>query len=260
MTMQQSGSALSALKDAGKDSILDAWNKNQQTKAMMTTLAFINPIVGMAGRAAASHFGNQLEALMEEKGIDIPDQTVEKQSFLQKVGTGVKNMFADVSNPFSNVAEAGTSYAPIYSPENSPYGGSASTNLLTTTNTGSAFTSSQAEAYDNAVKSGNVDVANHYEIINNRYNKMADFVAAGGTEGGAPTNGLNKYDIKQAEKLFDSEGNRIFDTVNEANAANGSDDNGSSGTTTAPASSDKNIVEKFFDGVADFFGFGGDND
>ena len=250
MTQQQSGNALSALKDASKDSILDAWNKNQQTKAMMTTLAFINPIVGMAGRAAASHFGNQLEDLMEEKGIDIPDQTVEKQSFLQKVGTGVKNMFADVSSPFSNVAEAGTSYAPIYSPEKSPYGGSASTNLLTTTNTGSAFTSSQAEAYDNAVKSGNVDVANHYEIINNRYNKMADFAA------GKSTEGLSAYDKEQATKLFDSEGNRVADTVNEAN----NNGDGGSDTTAASTSSEKNVVEKIWDSITSAFGFGDDDD
>lgn len=259
MTMQQSGSALSALKDAGKDSILDAWHKNQQSKAMMTTLSFINPVVGMAGRAAASHFGNQLEDLMKEKGIDIPDITADKQSFLQKVGTGIKNMFADVSNPFSNVAEEGTSYAPIYSPQNSPYGDGASNNLLTTTNTGSAFTSSQAEAYDNAVSSGNVDVAQHYEILNARYNRMSEYMAAGGAEGGASTSGMSSHTLQQAEKLFDSEGNRIFDTVNEADAANSSDGDGDSGTTTTAASSDKNIVEKFFDGVAEFFGFGGDD-
>ena len=247
MTKQQSSSAIASLKDASTESIIDAWNKNQQTKAMMTTLAFINPVVGMAGRAASSLFGNQLEDLMKSKNIPIPDQTTEKQSFLQKIGSSVKNMFSGEYSLLSDTPEAGTSYVPIYSPEDSPYGRSASKNLLTTTNTGGAFTSSQAEAYDNAVKSGNVDVAKHYEIINNRYNKMADYAA------GKSTEGLSKYDKEQAAKLFDSEGNRVADTVNEANNNN---DKGNNNTT----SSEKNIVEKFFDGVAEAFGFGGDDE
>ena len=41
-------------------------------------------------------------------------------------------------------------------------------------------------------------------------------MAAGGIEGGASTNGLSVYDIAQAEKMFNSDGEKIFDSVNEA--------------------------------------------
>ena len=41
-------------------------------------------------------------------------------------------------------------------------------------------------------------------------------MAAGGTEGGAPTNGLSTYDIAQAEKMFNSNGEKIADSVNQA--------------------------------------------
>lgn len=251
MTRQQSSNALASLKDAKPDAILDAWNKNQQTKAVMTSLALINPIVGMAGRAAASHFGNQLEKLMEDKGIEIPKQTEEKQNFIEKLGSGISNFFTGLTS----TEEEGSTYAPIYRPEDSPFGMNADKNLLTTTNTGSMFTTSEAEAYDNAVNSGNVNVARHYEIINNRYNKMADFAA------GIPVSGLSEYDEAQARALFDSEGNRKFDTVNQANAAaeNNNNNNDNDKPSSTP-SSEKNFVEKVFDSISSFFGGGSDDD
>ena len=252
MTRQQSSNALASLKDAKPDAILDAWNKNQQTKAVMTSLALINPIVGMAGRAAASHFGNQLEKLMEDKGIEIPKQTEEKQNFIEKLGSGISNFFTGLTS----TEEEGSTYAPIYRPEDSPFGMNADKNLLTTTNTGSMFTTSEAEAYDNAVNSGNVNVARHYEIINNRYNKMADFAA------GKPVSGLSTYDEEQAKKLFDSEGNRLFDTVNQANAAaeNNNNNNKDNDKPSSTPSSEKNFVEKVFDSISSFFGGGSDDD
>jgi hypothetical protein len=193
---------------------------------------------------------------MEDKGIEIPKQTEEKQNFIEKLGSGISNFFTGLTS----TEEEGSTYAPIYRPEDSPFGMNADRNLLTTTNTGSMFTTSEAEAYDNAVNSGNVNVARHYEIINNRYNKMADFVAAGGTEGGAPTNGLSEYDIAQAEKLFDSEGNRLFDTVNQANAAAENNNNNDNDKPSSTPSSEKNFVEKVFDSISSFFGGGSDDD
>ena len=269
MTRQQSSNALSSLKNADPDAILDAWNKNQKTKAVMTSLALINPIVGMAGRAAASHFGNQLEKLMSDKKIAIPKQTEEKQNFIEKLGSGISNFFTG--------EEEGSTYASTYRPENSPLGMNADRNLLTSTNTGSMFTTSEAQAYDNAINSGNVDVARHYEIVNNRYNKMADFAA------GKSVSGLNKYDKEQARSLFDSKGNRQFDTVNQANkdadskiqkiaAANAekiaaanldnrkSDPKLANKKSTSTTSSEKNFVEKVFDSISSFFGGGSDDD
>jgi len=269
MTRQQSSNALSSLKNADPDAILDAWNKNQKTKAVMTSLALINPIVGMAGRAAASHFGNQLEKLMNDKKIAIPKQTEEKQNFIEKLGSGISNFFTG--------EEEGSTYASTYRPENSPLGMNADRNLLTSTNTGSMFTTSEAQAYDNAINSGNVDVARHYEIVNNRYNKMADFAA------GKSVSGLNKYDKEQARSLFDSKGNRQFDTVNQANkdadskiqkiaAANAekiaaanldnrkSDPKLANKKSTSTTSSEKNFVEKVFDSISSFFKGGSDDD
>ena len=78
---------------------------------------------------------------------------------------------------------------------------------------------------------------------------MADFAA------GKSTEGLSAYDKEQATKLFDSEGNRVADTVNEAN-----NDDGGSGTTAASTSSEKNVVEKIWDSITSAFGFGDDDD
>ena len=186
---------------------------------------------------------------MEDKGIEIPKQTEEKQNFIEKLGSVISNFFTGLTS----TEEEGSTYAPIYRPEDSPFGMNADRNLLTTTNTGSMFTTSEAEAYDNAVNSGNVNVARHYEIINNRYNKMADFAA------GKPVSGLSTYDEEQAKKLFDSEGNRLLDTVNQANAASENNNNNDNDKPSSTPSSEKNFVEKVFDSISSFFG-GGSND
>jgi hypothetical protein len=96
----------------------------------------------------------------------------------------------------------------MYDPSNSP--------LTTVSNATNMLSMNEAKAYDNAVTSGNANVAEHYEIINNRFNKMSDFMAAGGDPALGAAMGLSKYDIAQAEKMFNSDGVKIADSVNEA--------------------------------------------
>lgn len=203
MVRQQSSNKLSDLKrDKDPEAIKAAYLDNEKTKAFMTSIGIANPVAALAGRSAAGLYGKQLENLMEELGIEKPE-----------IETGFfENLKGAVSDMFAGAGDQPETYQPIFKPENSP--------LSTVSGATNMLSMDEAKAYDNAVKSGDANVAEHYEIINNRLNKMSDYMAAGGKEGGAPTSGLSTYDIKQAEKQFEKgTGAKLGDSVNEAEAA-----------------------------------------
>jgi len=115
----------------------------------------------------------------------------------------IENLKGAFSGMFSGEYER-----PNYDPAQSPFS--------TVSGAQNFLSEASQNSYNAAVTSGNANVAEHHEIMNNRLNKMSDFMAAGGIEGGASTNGLSVYDIAQAEKMFNSDGEKIFDSVNEA--------------------------------------------
>jgi len=208
MVRQQSGNKLSELKEkvakGDTQSVIDAYLQNEKAKALMKSVGFVIPIAGLAGVGAANLYGKQLENLMKENGIEIP-----------KIETGfIENLKGAFSNIFTTTSEESGTYNPMYDPSNSP--------LTTVSNATNMLSMDQARAYDNAVTSGNANVAEHYEIINNRFNKMSDFMAAGGDPALGTAMGLSTYDIAQAQVMFNSDGEKIADSVNEANESSGS--------------------------------------
>jgi len=206
MVRQQSGNKLSELKSkvakGDTQSVIDAYLQNEKTKALMSSLGIINPIAGLAGRGAAEVYSRQLENLMKENGIEIPE-----------IEAGfIENLKGAVSDIFTDTGEQPEIYQPIFRPQDSP--------LSTVSNATNLLSSNEAQAYDNAVISNNANVATHYEIINNRFNKMSDFMAAGGDPALGTAMGLSTYDIEQAEEQFEKgTGAKLGDSVNEAEAA-----------------------------------------
>ena len=209
MVRDQGGNRLSQIKkdfsDGNKEKaekdLVSLYSQNEKTKSLMTALGLLNP-AALVGRGFTQLYGKQLEKLMTEQGIEIPE-----------IDAG---FFENIKGAVSDITETGKAqpevYNPLYDPSDSP--------LTTVSNAKNMLASNEARAYDNAVTSGNANVAEHYEIINNRFNKMSDYMAAGGKEGGAPTSGLTKYDIEQAEKQFEKgTGAKLGDSVNEAEAA-----------------------------------------
>ena len=61
--------------------------------------------------------------------------------------------------------------------------------------------------YNHAVRTGNASVARHHEIVNNKMNKLSLYMQ------GKPVTGLSQYDIRQAEYLFISEGEREYQSI-----------------------------------------------
>jgi hypothetical protein len=197
MVRQQSGNKLSKLReDKDPEAIKQAYLDNEKTKAFMTSIGIANPVAALAGRGAAGLYGKQLENLMEELGIEKPE-----------IETGFfENLKGAVSDMFAGAGEQPETYQPMFKPEDSP--------LSTVSGATNMLSMDEAKAYDNAVKSGDANVAEHYEIINNRLNKMSDYME------GKAVSGLSTYDIEQAEKQFEKgTGAKLGDSVNEAEAA-----------------------------------------
>jgi len=206
MVKNKSGNKLAELKKSkDPEAIKQAYLDNEKAKALVSSLGLKVPLIGLAGFTATNAYSNQLENLMNDLGIEIP-----------KIETGfIENLKNTFSNMFTGADEQSDVYNPMYDPSQSPFSTvSGATNMLSM---------DEAEAYDNAVTSGNANVAEHYEIINNRFNKMSDFMAAGGDPALGTAMGLSTYDIAQAQVMFNSDGDKIADSVNEANESSDND-------------------------------------
>jgi hypothetical protein len=169
-------------KEAEKD-LVDLYLQNEKTKALMTALGILNP-AGLVGRGFTQLYGKQLEKLMTEQGIKIPE-----------VEAGfIENLKGSLSGLFTGMDETSETYNRLYDPSDSP--------LSTVSGAENLLTDNEARAYDNAVKSGNARVAEHYEIINNRLNKMKDYAE------GKSVSGLSRFDEIQAKEMFGSKGSK----------------------------------------------------
>jgi len=191
-------------KEGGKQAVIDAYIENEKLKSLLTAGTGFVPALGTA-RLAAGYQGKQLENLMKENNIEIPEL---EEGFFERVTGAVSDIFEGaIKQP-----EQPEIYQPIFEPQDSPFS--------TVPNATNMLSSNEAKAYDNAVKSNNANAAEHYEIINNRLNKMSDLMAAGGDPALGTAMGLSKYDIEQAQIQFEKgTGAKLGDSVNEAEAA-----------------------------------------
>ncbi len=202
MVRDQGGNRLSQIRKdfaegnkakAEKD-LVSLYLQNEKTKSLMTGLGLLNP-AALVGRGFTQLYGKQLEKLMTEQGIEIPEIDA---GFFENL----KGAVSDITGTGEAQPEV---YNPLYDPSDSP--------LTTVSDAKNMLTNNEARAYDNAVKTGNARVAEHYEIINNRLNKMslATKMAGGDKEklrAEGLKMGLSKFDIEQAQKMFDSAGNK----------------------------------------------------
>jgi len=225
-----------AIKDMKDDVLLDAYKQNQQSKAVLTALSAINPFVGMVGRAAASLHGNQLEKEIEKRELTLPDQESEKQNFLQKLGSGLSGAFSNLKESFSQ------EYEPDYT-------------LPNISSREGFLGASEAAAYDNAVKSGNVSIVNHYTAINRLRQKQNDFIDQDMTDAEGRAMGLSEWDIEQAKKFGGSVQRAQDKEAADNNTDTESDSNKPSNSGTSIGEKISNAVSNFFSGI-----FGGDDD
>ena len=191
MVRDQGGNRLSKIREEfakgnkaqAEKNLVDLYLQNEKTKSLMTALGLLNP-AALVGRGFTQLYGKQLEKLMTEQGIEIPEIDA---GFFENL----KGAVSDITGTGETQQEV---YNPLYDPSDSP--------LSTVSGAENLLTDNEARAYDNAVKSGNARVAEHYEITNNRLNKMKDYAE------GKSVSGLSKFDEIQAKEMFGSKGSK----------------------------------------------------
>jgi hypothetical protein len=179
--------ALEKNEEGSEQAIKDAYLDNERFKSLLTMGTGIIPALGI-GRLGAGYQGKQLEKLMKENNIEIPKL---EEGFFERV----KGAFADI---FKGEGRERIDYDPSKSP------------ISRIPDAKNFLSDADQRVYNHAVRTGNASVARHHEIVNNKMNKLSLYMQ------GKPVTGLSDYDIRQAEYLFNSEGEREYQTVNEA--------------------------------------------
>jgi len=139
-----------------------------------------------------------------------------------------------LANAFSSLKESFTAkpedYIAIYDTANHPLGGGYSSQQGANSDNGygNAFgmlSSAEQQAYDNAVKMGNVNAANHYAIINHHRNlELERGEVSEGTKvnlaGTETSSGSNNDDTSSLQELVQANAERVAQMTSEQIAAN----------------------------------------
>ena len=190
---------LSDNKEGGEQAVKDAYIANEKFKSLLTMGAGIIPALGI-GRLGAGYQGKQLEKLMEENGIEVPEI---EEGFFQRV----KGAFSDM---FKDAGEKSDTYEGTFSP-------SSNRQTRFTDKDINFLTEQDRRLYDAAVRRGDVNVTAAFEGKNRRLNKMATFMKDGMSDAEGRALGLSVYDIAQAKEQFEKDtGTILGDSVNEA--------------------------------------------
>ena len=194
--------ALEDKEEGSEQAIKDAYIANEKFKSLLSMGTAAIPALGV-GRLGAGYQGKQLEKLMEEYNITKPQI---EEGFFERV----KGAFSDM---FKGIGEKSDTYQAKFNPEDSP--------TRFTDQDVNLLSEQQQRAYDGGVRSGNANVAEHYEAQNRRLNKMASFMKqqTGDTfdDSIGRQMGLSVYDIAQAKEQFEKgTGTILGDTVKDA--------------------------------------------
>ncbi len=189
-------------------------------KYITSGLMAINPVVGGIARLFAGNESKKIQARLKEMGVtDLPEVDYKKGGIIGNVlgGTSLLDVLdnAIVSLQEGKIGSGTSTYKAQFNPPNSAQ---YSNNLQQST--GSVWGSEQ-EAYDSAVRSGNYQVANHYEAINRLRGKQNAFYDS--TKGMTKMEayiegeklGLSVHDMDQAFKYGGSLGRAISSGVVE---------------------------------------------
>ena len=179
--------ALEEGKEGSEQAVKDAYLDNERFKSLLSMGTVAIPALGI-GRIGASFQGKQLEKLMKEYNIEVPEI---EEGFFERV----KGAFADI---FKGEGRERIDYDPSKSP------------ISRIPDAKNFLSDADQKVYNHAVRTGNANVARHHEIVNNKMNKLSLYMQ------GKPVTGLSQYDIRQAEYLFNSEGEREYQSINEA--------------------------------------------
>jgi len=182
-----------AIDNKDKNSLMELYAQTQRDKKIMTGLALatgIGSLPALVGRFLLSGREKNLEeALNQAFGKDWENseefRAISEQSIFEQAKGALSTAFDSAFTKEGRDAYY-ENYKAKYDTASHPMGGG----------TKSVLTAREQQAFDNAVESGNVNVANHYAIINNRKQKMMDYAA------GKPVSGLSRFDKEQADKLY----------------------------------------------------------
>ena len=185
--------------NASTEEVATVFQQLQSQQAGLTPM-LLTP-VSPAAAALKLKLANQqkeLEKTILEKYKNInleTDEAFQKPSILDSL----KNTFADIKDSFLNLGNFDkdkfyAEYDPKYNIYDHSLGGNESDptiqmasqaisddDTLNNVVAGTALSPQEQQAYDNAVASGNVNVANHYAIVNNA--RLQRVNEAGGTSG-----------------------------------------------------------------------------
>ena len=209
-----------AIEDMNQEQLLEAYQGAEMGKYITSGLMAVNPVVGGIARLFAGNESKKIQARLKEMGVtNLPEVDYKKGGIVGNIlgGTSLLDVLdnAIVSLQEGKIGAGTSTYKAQFNPPNSAQ---YSNNLQQST--GSIWGSEQ-EAYDHAVRSGNYQVANHFEAINRLRGKQNAFYDA--AVGKSPAEqlalgqsmGLSAYDMQQAKKYGGSLGRAISSGVVE---------------------------------------------
>jgi hypothetical protein len=216
----QKGSQV-AIADMNQEQLLEAYQGAEMGKYITSGLMALNPVVGGIARLFAGNESKKIQAALKERyGVTkLPEVDYKKGGIIGNIlgGTSLLDVLdnAIVSLQEGKIGAGTSTYKAQFNPPNSAQ---YSNNLQQST--GSIWGSEQ-EAYDSAVRSGNYQVANHFEAINRLRGKQNNFYDStkGMTKMEAYAegrkDGLSVHDMDQAFKYGGSLGRAISSGVVE---------------------------------------------
>tara|TARA_R110001599_G_scaffold334616_1_gene550990 strand:- start:51 stop:1652 length:1602 start_codon:yes stop_codon:yes gene_type:complete len=187
-----------AIESGNEKSLMELYIQTQRDKKIMTGLALtgIGTLPALFGRFALSSREKELDkALTDKFGEGWEDseafKSISEASILDKAKSALSDAF---DSAFTK--EGRDAYYENYKAKYSTESHSLSRGVK------SVLTPREQQAFDNAVSSGNSNVANHYAIINQSRAKLKSAVESGKSDEEMKGLGLSSFDIERGRRLY----------------------------------------------------------
>ena len=186
------------MESGSKEDLMSLYVKTQVDRKIMTGLAFtgIGLIPSLVGRFTLSSREKDLEeALNNRFGEGWEDsqefKSISEASILDKAKTAISDAF---NSSFTKEGRDAyyENYKGKYATESHPLSRGVKSSL----------TPREQQAFDNAVSSGNTNVANHYAIVNQSRAKLKSAIESGKSFEEMRGSGLSSYDIERGRRLY----------------------------------------------------------
>ena len=187
-----------AIESGNQENLMELYVQTQRDKKIMTGLALtgIGTLPALFGRFALSSREKELDkALTDKFGEGWEDseafKSISEASILDKAKSALSDAFDSAFTKEGRDAYY-ENYKAKYGTESHPLSRGVKSSL----------TPREQQAFDNAVSSGNSNVANHYAIINQSRAKLKNAVESGMTKEQMRGIGLSSFDIERGERLY----------------------------------------------------------